>query len=364
MRKGDIANVAIVGFGNVGQAVAAALTNNPELYPDLRLYAIFTRRPDAVQEQLVWPMRQMVYENHEIYSLPKKPDVAILCDGATGLLDEGMGAEWATICNTVCSYDDHGRVPEYFAAMNRVAKKAGHVAAICTGWHPGTLSVQGLYANTFLGVTPHHLYGLTPKGGLSMGHTQHVKDVPGVADGVQYTHTRPEAIERIKTGDNPTLTSGDKIWREVFIVLKPGAEEEQVKSAITTMEGYFAPYQTQVTIVDQETLDAIRSERGMAHDGMTIAVAETSPGRLATLIYQCEYARNPEGTARIMLPCARAACRLNSQIKPGIIGVAASLMAPWHRLSQGYISGAFTMLDLAPALLSAHPQEKLLAEFV
>lgn len=335
--------IAVVGYGNVGQGVITAFLHCPPLYPDMKLAGVFTRRPDVVRERVPYlRIPPLVYAAGDIYHLPTPPDVAILCGGSTNLLDEGQGPQWAKICNTVCSFDDHGRVPEYFAAMNQAAKRAGQLAAICTGWHPGTLSVQGLYANAFLGVLPHHFYGLTEKGGLSMGHTQHAKEVEGVADAVQYTHARPEAIERIRTGQNLELTPGDKIWREVFVVLKTGADEAEVRQAIVSMPMYYAPYQTKVEFVSQERLDEIRHERGMAHDGMTIAVGETSPGKLARLIYRCEYDSNPEGTARIMLACARAVVRLGKEGR----------------------SGAFTLLDIPPAYLSSLSQEELLRNFV
>ena len=198
-----------------------------------------------------------------------------------------------------------------------------------------------------------------------MGHTQHVKDVPGVADGVQYTHAKQEAIDRIMAGENPKLLPGDMIWREVFVVLKPGANQEEVRQAIVSMEGYFAPYETRVEFVSQEKLDEIRRGRGMAHDGMTIAVGETSPGQLARLIYRCEYASNAEGTARILLACARAAVRMNNQLKPGLHGVLAQWLkhigCRWNR---GYRAEAVTMLDIPPAFLSHHSAEELLKHFV
>jgi len=358
--------VAVVGYGNVGKAVVATLNNYPDLYPDMRLNGVFTRRPYQVKREVVHLRIQgLIHGADEIHHSLEKPDVAILCDGASALFEGRLTHQWIKVCNTVCSFDNHGEVPRYVTEVNTIARRAGHIAVTCAGWHPGTLSVEGLLANAFLGITPHHFYGIGPKGGLSMGHTQHVKDVPGVADGVQYTHAKQEAIDRIMTGENPKLLPGDMIWREVFVVLKPGADSAEVKQAIVSMEGYFAPYETKVEFVSQEKLDEIRGERGMAHDGMTIVVGETSPGKFARLIYRCEYDSNPEGTARILLACARAGVRLNNQLKPGLHGVLAQWLKPTgYQWKRGYVSGAVTMLDIPPALLSQHLRQTLLERFV
>lgn len=361
-------NIAVVGFGNVGKAVAGSLVNYPNLYPDMRLGWIFTRRPEKVRDQVHQRLKGLVHDSDDIYRLKEKPDVAILCDGASALLDGGLGPEWLGFCNTVCSFDDHGKtghVPQYFAAMNYAAKKAGHVAVIGTGWDPGTFSFEGVYANAFLGVKAYRFYGLTEKGGLSMGHSQHVREVNGVADALQYTHAIPETIEQVRAGERRDFGPGDMHWREVLAVLKTGANADRIREEIVNMPGYFKPYRrVEVNFVTQDELEAQRQQRGMAHDGLVIAVSDTGIGHKAVIEYRCQWDSNPEGTARIMLAYARAVARLNNQLKPGWSGALASLVRPFWRLQRGYVSGAFTTLDIPAALLSSHGQDELLINFV
>ncbi len=331
--------VAVVGFGNIGRAVIAALPKQS----DMELVAVLTKRPEDVKRQ---GPDLPVFGWSQINSLPTKPDVAVLCGGSTNLLDEGQGPKWARICNTVCSFDDHGkngRVPEYFAMMDGTAKTTKHVSIIATGWDPGTFSIEGVCANAFLGVKVYRFYGLTENGGLSMGHSQHAREVDGVADALQYTHAIPEAIELIRAGKNPNLTPGKMHWREVLVVLEPGADPKQVRQKIVLMPGYYEPYpRVEVKFVSREELDAERQRRGMAHDGLVIAVSETAPSHKAIIEYRCQWDSNPEGTARIMLAFARAAVRLGKEGR----------------------SGAFTPLDIPPAYLSPHSQEELLSHFV
>jgi diaminopimelate dehydrogenase len=327
--------VVVVGVGNIGRAVITGLTKQP----DMDLVAVLTRRPDEVRRQLAdlpvfgWDQRE---------SLPTKPDVAVLCGGSRKDLFDGLqGAEMLKLCHTVDSFDTHARIPTYAQVMDLTARTTGHVAVISTGWDPGTFSLARVYGSAFLaGAKSYAFYGITPRGGLSMGHSDAIRTLPGVQDARQLTHANPKAMEQVRTGKNPDLKPGDMHWRECFVVLKPGADPEEVRTQIVTMPHYFEPYATKVQFVSQEELD--RDHSGMQHDGVVITVGETAPGHRAVIEYRNVWDSNPEGTAGIMLAFARAA----------------------HRLGSLNNSGVFTPLDIPPAFLSPHTKEKLLKNFM
>ena len=327
--------VAVVGFGNIGRAVIAALPKQP----DMELMAVLTRRPREVHAQA---SNLPIFSIGQANDLPIQPDVAILCGGSKAdLFDGGQGGQFINICHTVDSFDTHARIAEYAAEMNQAARVAGHVAIFSTGWDPGTFSLARVFANAFLpGVRAYAFYGLTERGGLSMGHSDAIRTIPGVADARQYTHAIPEAIKWVRSGKNPDLKPGDMHWRECVVVLKSGTDPTAVREQIVGMPHYFAPYRTEVRFVSQQELN--RHYYSMPHDGVVIAVGETAPGHQAIIEYKNVWDSNPEGTAGIMLAFARAAVRLGKEKR----------------------SGAFTPLDIPPAYLSPHSQEELLEHFM
>ena len=344
-------DILIVGYGNVGNGVHQAIKRNP----DMNLVGIVTRGVDRVKKE--------VGEDIEVYDqgllLNNKitqpiADVAILCGGSKNDLPE-QGPKFARRYSTVDSFDNHDHIPPYidkktkeqmsgyFADMNQAASFQGHTSIISAGWDPGTFSVNRALMDAFLpGVKPQEFYGLGNEGGLSQGHSDAIRQISGVRDARQYTHAIPEAMERVRNGENPKLTKRETHWRECVVVLKKDTPNEQKRVAeeIVSMPNYFKSYDTKVEFVTQKQLDEQYSD--MPHDGLVLAVGETGGGNRAMIEYRNEWESNPEATGNVLVACARACYKLKKR----------------HQI------GAYTMLDISPADLSIHSQEELLRDFM
>lgn len=327
--------VMIVGYGNVGRGVRLSLDKNP----DMEFVGIVSRSPDRVRKELPG-VPVMAISDIDGWRKTFRPDVSILCGGSKNDLPQ-QGPEFAKYGNTVDSFDNHSRIPEYFAAIDTAAKQAGHVSVISTGWDPGVFSLERTLGGAFLpGARAYGFYGLGEKGGLSMGHSDALRTIPGVKDARQLTHAIPEAIERVRRGENPAFEPGDMHTRECFVVLEESADRDAVRKAILSMPGYFAPYQTTVRFVSQQELD--ESVKGFPHDGLAIAVGETGDHHAARVEYRCVWDSNPEATANILVAHARAAARLAKENR----------------------SGAFTILDIPPAYFTPLSREELLKHWM
>ena len=327
--------VVVAGYGNVGRGVIAALRNNP----DMELAGVVSRNPERVKKSFsdapVLPIAEI-----DGWLAALKPDTAILCGGSKDDLPK-QGPMLCAKINTVDSFDNHSRIPEYFAAMDETARKSGHVAVISTGWDPGIFSLQRTLANAFLpGSRAYGFYGLGEAGGLSMGHSDALRTIRGVKDARQYTHAIPEAIEKVRRGENPVFAPGDMHTRECFVVLEEGADKDAVAAEIRSMPGYFAPYRTEINFVSQEFLD--EKCAGFPHDGLVVAAGTTGKGNPARMEYRCQWGSNPEATANVLVAHARAAARLAKEGR----------------------SGAFTILDIPPAYFSLHDRQELLAHYM
>ncbi len=327
--------VVVAGYGNVGRGVIAALKNNP----DMILAGIVSRNPDRVKKTVSGiPVMQIADADQWIAEL--RPDVAILCGGSKDDLPVQGPALCAKVC-TVDSFDNHSRIPEYFKTMDSAANAAGKVAVISTGWDPGIFSLERTLGNAFLpGSRAYGFYGLGESGGLSMGHSDALRTIPGVKDARQYTHAVTESIEKVRRGENPDFTAGDMHTRECFVVLEDGADPEKVAETIRTMPGYFAPYKTEINLVSQEYLN--EKCAGFPHDGLVVAAGVTGSGNPARVEYRCQWGSNPEATANVMVAHARAAVRLAREGR----------------------SGAFTILDIPASYFSTASKEELLAKFM
>ena len=324
--------IVVAGYG---RGVLAALKNNP----DMGAVGIVSRSPERVKKSFdelpVLPLNDIENWVREL-----RPDVAILCGGSKDDLPV-QGPEICKYVNTVDSFDNHSRIPDYFNTMNAAASASGKTAVISTGWDPGIFSLERTLGSAFLpGSRAYGFYGLGEKGGLSMGHSDALRTIPGVKDARQYTHAIPEAIERIRRGENPEFTPGDMHTRECFVVLEDGADEKKITAQIKSMPGYFAPYKTTVKFISQEELDA--NHKGFPHDGLVIAAAQTGNGNQASVEYRCTWGSNPEATGNVMVAHARAAARLAAEQR----------------------SGAFTILDIPPAYFSSMSREELLARYM
>ena len=327
--------VAVVGYGNVGRGVIASLRNNT----DLVLSCVVSRSPERVKKEF---SAAPVFHISEAEAAFKATGtgIAILCGGSKDDLPK-FGPQMAKLINTVDSFDNHSRIPEYFGLMDGTAKAAGHVSVISTGWDPGIFSLERTLAGAFIpGCRAYGFDGLGPAGGLSMGHSDALRTIPGVRDARQYTHAIPAAIKKVQNGENPKFEPGDMHTRECFVVLEEGADKVAVTKAIMEMPGYFAPYDTTVNFVTQEELNT--KYAGFPHDGMVAAAGTTGKGNPARIEYRCAWGSNPEATANVLVAHARAAARL---VREGR-------------------KGAFTILDIPASYFTTLSREELLAHWM
>ena len=326
--------ILIVGLGNVGRGVLKAIANNP----DLEAVGIASRSPERVMKEIKNLPVVKIDDRAAIVNLGA--DVAILCGGSKSDLPK-QGPEFAKFITTVDSFDHHDRIPEYFAEMDKTAKASGHVSIISTGWDPGIFSLERTLANAFIpGAIARGFYGLTEKGGLSMGHSDALRTIKGVKDARQYTHAVHAAIDEVRANSRKDFTAGDLHTRECFVVLEEGADAEAIEAEIKSMPGYFAPYKTTVNFVSAEYL--AEHCKGFPHDGCVVASGVTGDGNPAVVEYHCRWGSNPEATGNVLAAHARAAARLAAEGK----------------------SGAFTILDVPPAYFSMQDHATLLKKFM
>lgn len=317
--------VGIVGYGNLGRGVEAAIRQNP----DMALVGIFTRRsPEAAGNGLI--------SISEIESYKGKIDVLILCGGsATDLPDQGPAL--SKLFNTVDSFDTHARIPEYFAKVDESARSGGNVAVISTGWDPGLFSLNRLLAEAVL--PEGNEYTFWGKG-VSQGHSDAIRRVKGVKNGIQYTIPREEAVNRVRNGENPKLTTREKHLRECYVVLEEGANAEAIAEEIRNMPNYFADYDTVVHFISEETL---RAEHGtMPHGGNVIRSGRTGKNSTQIVEFSLKLDSNPEFTASVLVAYARAV----------------------YRMAKDGQQGAKTVFDVPFGLLSPKSAEELRKELL
>lgn len=325
--------VAIAGYGNLGRGVEAALTQNP----DMRLVAVFSRRGPSSVTPL--DTRVPVHAMADVEQYRNDIDVMILCGGSRTDLPE-QGPHLAQFFNTVNSFDTHAKVNEHFAALDAPAQKAGYVAMLSGGWDPGLFSLNRLFGETIL--PEGETYTFWGKG-LSQGHSDAVRRVPGVKRGVQYTLPSESAMQRVRSGEQPTLSTREKHTRECYIVLENDADADAVRDAIVTMPDYFADFDTTVHIIDEATFD--KEHQSMPHGGFVIRSGVTgapSEKNRHTIEYSLALGSNPEFTASVLVAYARAV----------------------HRLAQSGETGARTVFDIAPGLLSPKDPAQLRKELL
>lgn len=322
--------IGIAGYGNLGRGVEAALSKNP----DMELVAVFSRRDPATVVTLNPATR--VEMMSALTGFRDAIDVLILCGGSKDDLP-AQGPELAAMFNTVDSFDTHARIPEYYAAVDGPAQANQHVALISIGWDPGLFSINRLYGEALLpdGAS----YTFWGKG-LSQGHSDAVRRVPGVKAGVQYTIPSQAAIERVRSGVRPQLSTREKHQRECYVVLDEGADAGEVEKTIVTMADYFVDYDTSVHFIDADTL--AREHNRMPHGGFVIRSGNTSAEHAQVIEYSLQLESNPEFTASVLVAYARAAARL-------------------HRQGQ---YGAKTAFDVPPGLLSIKSAAQLRAELL
>lgn len=292
--------VAILGYGNLGRGVEAAMPYNP----DMELTAIFTRRPPETLHPLT---NVPVYHVDDALSMKDDIDVMILCGGSATDLPV-QSPEYAKHFNIVDSFDNHSKIPEHFDAVDASARAAGKTAMISAGWDPGMFSLQRLLGNCVL--PGGHDYTFWGKG-VSQGHSDAIRRITGVKDAKQYTIPIDEALERVRSGENPELTAREKHLRECFVVAEEGADLARIEREIKTMPAYFEPYDTTVHFVTQEELN--RDHSGIAHGGFVLRSGVTGlQGETKQIIeYRLNLGSNPEFTSSVLVACARAVVRMD-----------------------------------------------------
>ncbi len=317
--------IGIVGYGNLGRGVETAI----RLTPDLQLVGVFSRRDPA--SVVTAEERTEVFPISDLFDDREDIDVLVLCGGSRSDLPE-QSPRLAERYSLVDSYDNHAQIPAHFAAVDAAASAAGTTAIISTGWDPGLFSLNRVFGEAILprGST-YTFWGR----GLSQGHSDALRRVPGVAGGVQYTLPSEDAITRVRAGENPELSTREGHTRECFVVLEPGADAEAVRAEIVTMPDYFEPYDTTVHFISAEELE--RDHRGMPHGGFVIRSGSTSSEVGQVVEYRLELDSNPEFTASVLVAYARAAARM-------------------HRAGD---HGAKTVYDVAPGLLSPRSAAEL-----
>ncbi len=319
--------IGIVGYGNLGRGTELAIAQNP----DMKLVGIFTRRNPAT----VHPINKAipVLDMDSLLGKQAEIDVLILCGGSATDLPV-QGPELAQYFNIVDSFDTHADIPSYFAKVEAAAKKAKNVAIISVGWDPGMFSINRLYAGAILPQgTDYTFWGK----GVSQGHSDAIRRIEGVADAKQYTIPKEDALQAVREGKNPALSTREKHLRECFVVAKDGADVEKIKSEIVNMPNYFSDYDTIVNFVSQEELDTNHS--GIPHGGFVLRSGQSDAnGTSKHLIeYSLKLDSNPEFTASVLVAYARANMRFQ---KHGA-------------------NGAFTVFDVPPAYLSPYSGETL-----
>ena len=294
--------IAIYGYGNLGRGVELAIRQNP----DTELFGIFTRRdPKTVKTLTGAP----VYAAQDVENYTADIDVIIICGGSASDLPE-MTPMLAKSFNVVDSFDTHARVPEHFANVDKAALTHAHTAIISAGWDPGLFSLARLYMNTVLPDGKDYTFWGR---GVSQGHSDAVRRIPGVKDARQYTVPVEEALAKVRNGENPELTTRQKHTRECYVVAEEGADKALIEKQIKEMPNYFADYDTTVTFITEEEMKRNHSE--LPHGGQVIRCGNTGRdnGHRHVMEFSLKLDSNPEFTASVLVACARAVVRMNSR---------------------------------------------------
>lgn len=323
--------IGIVGYGNIGRGVEQAIKRNE----DMELAAVFTRR-DPASVKVATEGAKVVHMD-DMLSMKGDVDVMVLCGGSATDLPV-MGPEIAANFNTIDSFDTHAKIPEYFANVDKAAKEGNNISIISVGWDPGMFSLNRLYAESIL--VQGSTYTFWGKG-VSQGHSDAIRRIPGVKNAIQYTVPVDEAVDQVRSGSEPKLTTRDKHTRECYVVAQEGANKAEIENAIKTMPNYFDEYNTTVHFISEEELK--RDHSKMPHGGFVIRTGETGEeGNKHVIEYSLKLDSNPEFTASVLIAYARAAYRLNQKGE----------------------NGARSVFDIAPTLLSMKTPEQLRKEIL
>lgn len=324
--------IAILGYGNLGKGIECAVKQND----DMELACVFTRRdPNTLT---IKTAGVPVYSATEIEAHKDEFDVLILCGGSATDLPT-QTPEYAKICNVVDSFDTHARIPEHFANVDAAAKSGNNIALISCGWDPGMFSLNRLYANAILPEGKDYTFWGK---GVSQGHSDAIRRIEGVQDAKQYTIPVESALEAVRSGENPELTTRQKHIRECYVVAKEGADKAKIEAEIKNMPNYFADYDTTVHFISQDELD--RNHSGIPHGGFVIRSGKTGwDNEYNNIIeYSLKLDSNPAFTSAVLVSYARAV----------------------YRMKKEGATGCKTVFDVAPAYLSPLSGEELRAHLL
>ena len=324
--------IGIIGYGNLGRGVECAIKQNP----DMELEAVFTRRaPENVQ---ILTKTAKVCSVNDVEQWKDKIDVMIICGGSATDLPV-QTPKFAQMFNVIDSFDTHARIPEHFKNVDEAAKKAGKMGIISVGWDPGMFSLNRMYASAILPEGKDYTFWGK---GVSQGHSDAIRRIAGVKDAKQYTVPVESALESVRRGENPELTTREKHTRECFVVLEEGADAAKVEQEIKTMPNYFADYDTTVHFISEEELK--RDHSGIPHGGFVLRSGVTGweKEHKHMIEYSLKLDSNPEFTSCVIVAYARAA----------------------YRLAKEGQTGCRTVFDIAPAYLSAKSGEELRASML
>lgn len=319
--------IGIYGYGNLGKGVELAIQQNP----DMRAVGVFTRRPPETVKTLTGVP---VYSACEAEKMQAEIDVMIICGGSATDLPTQTPA-LAKLFNVVDSFDTHAKIPQHTANVNEAAMQAKTTAIVSAGWDPGTFSLARLCASAILPEGKDYTFWGK---GVSQGHSDAVRRIDGVADARQYTVPIENAINAVRAGQTPDLSTAEKHERVCFVVVKEGADKARIEKEIKTMPNYFADYKTTVYFISAEEM--AKEHSGLPHGGEVLRIGKTGKNGEHTHVirYALKLDSNPEFTSSVLVACARAAVRLN---KDGVYGCK-------------------TLFDIPPVYLSAKSREELL----
>ena len=322
--------IGILGYGNLGRGVEAAIKQSD----DMVLTGVYTRRnPETLKINTEGVAVRYVSELE-----PQRDDIDVLviCGGSATDLPE-MTPKYAELYNVIDSFDTHANIPSHFANVDNASKKGSTVGIISCGWDPGMFSLNRLYALSILPVG--NAYTFWGKG-VSQGHSDAIRRIEGVLDARQYTIPVEKALNSVRAGENPELTTREKHTRECFVVVKDGADKAKIENEIKTMPNYFADYDTTVHFISEEEMK--RDHSGIPHGGSVIYSGQTGDGNNHVIEYSLNLSSNPEFTGAVLVAYARAAYKLNNE----------------------GVCGAKTVFDIAPAYLSAQSGEEIRAHYL
>lgn len=319
--------IGILGYGNLGRGAELAVKHNA----DMELVGVFTRR-DPKTISCTAP----VYREEDLLTMQDQIDALILCGGSATDLPE-QSPRWAKHYHIVDSFDNHSKIPEHFDACDKAAKETNHVALISTGWDPGLFSLMRVLGESVLPQGQ----GYTFWGkGVSQGHSDAIRRVAGVQDARQYTIPVESALEQVRSGSNPILSTGEKHKRVCYVVAEPDADKVRIEQEIKTMPAYFADYDTTVHFITAEELR--RDHSGIPHGGFVIHTGVTGAENRQKMEFSLQLDSNPEFTSSVLVACARAVVRFAEK--------------------QDF--GAKTILDIPPAYLSTKLAHQLRKEML